>query len=315
MKKLIFTAVILSIIIAGCNKNEDSDPIIKYGKNVFTTKVDGIDREYIVSIPKGYDGTVAFPVVYMLHGTSGNGEKFYNTSGWKELGEKENIITVFPSGLSYCINDDGEIKNISKWNTTHYTTWTYCTGVTPPDDIKFLKQSMDELGRNYNINKKRIYFVGFSNGGQMCARLAIELGDRIAAIVESGGSFAIDTTYTPVRKMPITFQKGNGDYGPNNSGPFIPLSKLDSLIQLPQFQLYDIAQTHIKSFDLNPNFTITGDTNKVVIATYIPNDGNTTNNFNVAYINGLTHQYPNGTNHWLHGAEVNWAWLKGFSLP
>lgn len=316
MKKLIFTTVILSIIILGCNKNEGpDDQIIKYGKNEFTTSVDGIKREYIVSVPKGYDGTVAFPVVYMLHGTSGDGEKFYNISGWKELGEKENVITVFPSGLSYCIIDDGEQKKTSKWNTINYTSWQYCSDVTPPDDVKFLKQSMDELGRKYNINKKRIYFVGFSNGGQMCARLSIELGDRIAAIVESGGSFAYDTTYTPVRKVPITFQKGNGDYGPGNEGPFIPLSKLDSLLQLPQFQIYKIAQTHIKSFDLNPNNTITGDTNRVVIATYTPNDGNTTNNFNIAYISGLKHQYPNGTNHWLNGAQVNWAWLKDFSLP
>jgi hypothetical protein len=31
---------------------------------------------------------MATPVVFMLHGTSGGGEKFYNISGWKEVGTK-----------------------------------------------------------------------------------------------------------------------------------------------------------------------------------------------------------------------------------
>ncbi len=315
MKKLI-AALLLPFLILGCTEKEDPiNPIIQYGKNEVTTMVDGLEREYIVSVPMGYDGSAEFPVVFMLHGTGGDGQKFYNISGWKELGEKENIITVFPSSLSKCIIDDGEQKTISKWNCLPVRNWHYCSKVTPPDDIKFLSQVIDEIESKYKIDDKRIYFVGFSNGGQMCAKLSIQLGNRIAAIVESAASFSIDTTYNPVRKMPITYQMGNGDYGPGNVGPFIPLSELDSLLTLTDRRLYTITQTNIKSFDLNPNYTITGDTNKVVVATYTPNDGNTTNNFNLALIKDLTHMYPNGVNHWMHGAQVNWNWLKQFSLP
>ncbi len=56
----------------------------------FTLKLDGADREYIVVKPSGVVPPGGYPVVFMFHGTSGDGEQFYNTSRWKEKGEKEN---------------------------------------------------------------------------------------------------------------------------------------------------------------------------------------------------------------------------------
>ncbi|OWY22725.1 hypothetical protein C7N43_22635 [Sphingobacteriales bacterium UPWRP_1] len=74
------------------------------GKNRFVTNVDGFNREYYVHVPLSYTPNSAIPVVFMLHGTSGDGDKFYNTSWWKEVGEAENILTVFPSSWQHCIN-------------------------------------------------------------------------------------------------------------------------------------------------------------------------------------------------------------------
>jgi hypothetical protein len=31
-------------------------------------------------------------------------------------------------------------------------------------------------------------------------------------------------------------------------------------------------------------------------------------------IKGLGHQYPNGKNNWMKGAEVRWEWFKQFRL-
>jgi len=316
MKNSICAICLLAILIVGCGKNEPPvNPDIKYGKNKFSTVVDGIEREYFVSVPKNYDGKTAVPVVFMLHGTGGDGEKFYNISGWKEVGDQENILTVFPSALSRCIIEEGEAKTISKWNSLPAANFYYCAKVTPPDDVKFFKTIIDEITEKYKIDSKRIYFVGFSNGGQMCAKLSMEMGDKIAAIVESAAAFRMDTTFVPVRKMPVTFQLGNGDYGPGKEGPFIPLSNLSSMLSFPGPQPYATTQTYIKSFDLNPNYTISGDTDTVVIATYLPNEVNANYEYNFALIKDLAHLYPNGANHLLYGARINWAWLKNYTLP
>lgn len=308
-KTLVFTSL---LFIFGCSKEKPNSSIIVYGKNVFTAVVDGIERNYIVSVPQSYNGKKVFPVVFMLHGTGGDGEQSYNNSGWKELGEQENILTVFPTGLVRCNNDEGVMSISTKWNSQPTNNWSYCQNVTAPDDVKFLSQIIDELIQKYKIDSKRIYFVGFSNGGQMCAKLSIYLSDRIAAIVESAGSFNIDSTITwnPVRKLPISFILGNEE------GAFeIPLSQFESILNTSGFKPYIVQKTHVRLFDLNPKYKILGDTNSVVYAVFTPNDGNVKNNFNFLFVRGLGHEYPNGVNHWLYGAQYNWNWLKQFTLP
>lgn len=316
-----FMLAVAALTISSCkNDNGINDPAPSgyvTGKNRFTMQVDGDNREYYVHVPARYNANTATPVVFMLHGTSGDGEKFYNISGWKEVGETENILTVFPSSWRYCIIDEGVQKTTTKWNSQP-SEWQPCAGERLRDDVKFLSMIISELKAKFNVDGKRIYLAGFSNGGQMAAKCTIEMSDKFAAIVESAGSFYADTTWVPLRKMPTTFQIGNEDYGPGNTGPAIPLSMLDTLLStpgLPFSRYYRVANVHVKSFGLNPSFTISGDTNTVSIATYTPLTPNPNNSFRFALIKGLAHAYPNGTNHWLEAAKVNWAWMKNYTLP
>lgn len=309
---IITMAALLLIAAASCKK--DNPDTIQYGKNRVTTMVDGSEREYYVHVPEAYDGSTAVPVVFMLHGTSGDGEKFYNISGWKEVGEAENILTVFPSSWRYCIIDEGVQKTTTKWNSQP-AEWQFCPDETPRDDIKFLNQIIDELSDKYNVDEKRIYLAGFSNGGQMAALCSVMMSDVLAAVVENAGSFYTDTTWTPLRRIPTAFQLGNKDQGAGVDAEEIPLSKLDTILLNPDFLPGRAAGTHVKTFGLSPNFTISGDTSTAVIATYPSLDGNPNVSFNFIFVKGLGHMYPNGDNHWMKAAERQWEWLKQFSLP
>lgn len=311
------------ILLNSCQKEDskgNSSSGVSKGKIRFTPVVDGVAREYYVHVPESYSGTTAVPMVFMLHGTSGNGNDMYDRSGWKEVGEEQNILTVYPSSLRYCINDNGEIKNTTKWNTPPDAEWIFCPGQNPRDDIKFLTEVINEIGVNYKIDTKRIYLVGFSNGGQMAAKCAISLSDKLAAVVENASAFYKDTVYIPKRKLPVMFQVGNEDYGPGNTGPVLPLSKLDTLINTPGIPLlngkhYKIAHRHMVNFGLNPAYTISGDTNSVTWATYRPAAPATGFEFRFVFVKDLKHAYPNGENHWMEAARIHWAWLKQFSMP
>ena len=316
-----FMFTVAALLMTSCKSNDSiTDPTPSgyvVGKNRFTTPVDGDTREYYVHVPTRYNANTPTPVVFMLHGTTDQGERFYNNSGWKEVGETENILTVYPSSWQYCIIEDGVRTTTTKWNSQP-AEWQPCAGERLRDDVKFLNTIISELKSKFNVDAKRIYVVGFSNGGQMAAKCSIEMSDKFAAMVESAGSFSTDTTWTPLRKMPITYQVGNEDYGTGNTGPTIPLSKLNILVStpgLPVSKFYRIAGVHVRSFALNPNFTISGDTNTVSIATYTALTLNPNNSFRVVLIKGMAHVYPNGTNHWLEGAKANWAWMKNYTLP
>ncbi|HHH49402.1 MAG TPA: alpha/beta hydrolase [Saprospiraceae bacterium] len=283
------------------------------GKNRFTTMVDGDEREYYVHVPQTYQNDQSVPVVFMLHGSSGNGLKFYNISGWKEVGETENIITVFPSSWKYCIIDDGKVKNTTKWHAFP-GSFEFCNNETPRDDVKFLRQIIKELNQRFNIDNQRIYLVGFSNGGGMAYRAAVEMSDVLAAVVESAGMYLGDTQYTPIRNIPITFQLGNIDRKWFDEGVIVPLSQLDDLLQHSTlFQL--MASNHTDAFDYASQYSLEGDTLKVMTATFkgVPDNGS--REFRFSLIHGLGHNYPNGKNHPLEGAVLNWEWLKQYSLP
>lgn len=291
--------------------NEQNSNEYQIGKNRFVIDMNGDSREYYVHVPEKYDKNGKTPVVFMLHGTSGDGEKFYNFSGWKEVGENENIITVYPSSWRHCIIEEGRVKNTTKWNV-YPGSFAYCAGETPRDDIQFLREIINELGQKFNIDSKRTYMVGFSNGGAMTFRCAVEMSDLFAAVVEASGTIQVDTLLTPKRNLPIFFQTGNSDdkfLGPNKD---IPITSLDSL--LTSAGLSPIMNTHINSFSLNSNYTVSSSLNGMASAHFnaIPNDND--RHLRFVLIENLEHAYPNGMNHPFKGAEVHWKWLEQFRL-
>ncbi len=311
---LVFTTFI------ACQNNDDLDittNAYKMGKNRFTININGDTREYYVHVPTVYDENTKTPVVFMLHGTSGDGEKFYNISGWKEVGEVENIITVYPSSWRHRIIDRGQQKNTTKWNV-YSGSFTYQSGETPKDDINFLKEIINELHQKFNVDPKRIYMVGFSNGGAMAFRCAVEMSDVFAAVVEASGTIQVDTLFNPKRNLPILWQTGNSDDAYLGNRPDVPLTSIDSLLN--SSGLLPIMNTHLNSFNLDSSYILSNDPG-IAYARYNPLTRttpltNTTERYMIfALLENLEHQYPNGINHPIKGAETHWEWLKQFTLP
>ena len=56
------------------------------------------------------------------------------------------------------------------------------------DDVAFIRALLDDLMRAYQVDAKRVYATGMSNGAIMAYRLASELSDRIAAIAPVAGA-------------------------------------------------------------------------------------------------------------------------------
>jgi len=78
------------------------------------------------------------------------------------------------------------------------------------DDVAFIRALLDDLGVVVNVDPKRVYATGISNGGMMCYRLAAELSDRIAAVAPVAGTMAIEKA-SPKRPVPIIHFHGTAD--------------------------------------------------------------------------------------------------------
>jgi len=321
MKLSYLLNLLLISLLWSCSKDNSDKPSYSIGKNQFKIQVDGKERIYFVHVPAGYSHDRETPVVFMFHGTDQTGEQFYNISGWKEVGDAQNILTVFPSALSYCVTEDGITKPSTKWNVIG-AGYTYCNGVIPSDDIHFVREIIKQLKNNYNVDAHRIYTVGFSNGGEFAARTALEMSNELAASTSTGGGGAMprDTTIIPSRKLPVMLIFGNQDGKilshlglPSNAS--IPMG-FDSVYSKYPF-LYKVQiDPYVRCFELNDkSYQVLGDTNSVVYANYYGVSGMADNTFRIVEIKNLHHEYPNGINHPLNGALHNWEWFKQFKLP
>lgn len=298
------------ILIMACQKDSivDSPPKkLQKGKNIVTTLVDNIERTYLVHVPSSYDENSALPAVLMLHGTTGNGEIFYQISGWKELGERERVITVFPSSLAYCYVEDGKQKTNTKWHSLPGDV-QYCNESDRKDDVKFLRKIIDEMSQTIQLDKKKIYIVGFSSGAQMALKAALESSDIFAAALECSGTAINAINSKAVQQVPIGFQLGNAD-PLFFSKPFY-LSKFNDLLSTDFFN--QLIDNHTNAFGYKKTYTIMGDTTRAVIANFEAQKPSK-NNFFILLIKNMEHIYPNNVNFPFNGAEAHWEWFKQFS--
>ena len=137
---------------------------------------DGVTREYILIVPKSYDGTSRVPLMLSFHGFGGKASDFLKYTDWESIAESENFILVCPQG--------SELDGYSHWNPELEAP----DNKSDVDDFGFIDALIDELTSNYNIDVERIYACGYSNGAFFTYALACYKSDRIAAIGSIAGT-------------------------------------------------------------------------------------------------------------------------------
>ncbi|MBQ4819310.1 T9SS type A sorting domain-containing protein [Aquimarina sp. MMG016] len=136
-----------------------------------TIQNDGRTRQYRLYVPASYDANKPAPLILNYHGFTNNIDIQYNQSNFQQLAEDNQFIFVTPQGLGFL--PGWAINNNFGGNE---------------DDLGFSDALIDKIQQDYNINEKRIYATGFSNGGFFSYRLACELSPRIAAVASVAGS-------------------------------------------------------------------------------------------------------------------------------
>ncbi|HXQ11982.1 MAG TPA: PHB depolymerase family esterase [Caulobacteraceae bacterium] len=192
-----------------------------------TLNVGGVERTAYLHAPDRIDPARRYPLVIGFHGGAGNAEGYIENSQLFAKGEAAGFIVVCPQGTPIPIAGDHRV-----WNSgPEYERSSHGT-----DDVAFTRLIIDQVSRMYAIDPKRVFVTGFSNGGQMAYRLALELPDRIAAIAPmSGGRLAGDER--PARPVPVMHFHGaadtvyplGGGLGPNSIGR-TPHASIDEVI-------------------------------------------------------------------------------------
>lgn len=170
------------------------------GDNSRTLQVDGLCRSFLVHLPPSHDPREPTAVVLVFHRAGTNGRNMVCFSGMSDRADEARFIVVYPNGT-------GLGKRLLTWNSGGFLGPRACQR---PDDVRFVERLLDELGSLVNVDPKRVYATGHSNGAMMCYRLAAGLSDRIGAIAPVSGTMAIAYA-SPRRPAPVLHFHGTAD--------------------------------------------------------------------------------------------------------
>jgi len=155
----------------------------------------GGDRPALVGIPLDYDPTVSHPLIIILHGFGPfTGEIQAGFLGMLDMIDEKGFVMVLPDGT---LNEDGD----RFWNATP----ACCDFLNEEiDDVGYLGGLIEEAKQIYNVDEKRVYLMGHSNGGFMSFRMACEASELITAIVSLAGSTFADSTDCQPATLPVS---------------------------------------------------------------------------------------------------------------
>ena len=178
---------------------------------------DGRERSYVVHVPPGYDPAQPVPLVLVFHGGGGNAENVQRMTGFNATADAEGFIVAYPNG-------SGRLKEkLLTWNGgtccgfDKLTTGGYAVE-QDIDDVGFVKAVIEDLDAVANVDRRRIYATGMSNGAIMSYRLACELSDVIAAIGPVAATQNVERC-EPERPVPVIHFHGDSDqHAPYDGG-------------------------------------------------------------------------------------------------
>jgi len=165
-----------------------------------TLSVDGLEREFLIRLPKNYTSAKQLPVIFALHGGGGNYKNTMSLYNFTDVADTYGYIIVAPNA----INKSWSMKGISsrvKGNRQDI------------DDVHFISVLIDTVVKYYKGDEKRVFCTGISRGGIFSLYLAGELSKRITAIAPVCASIptTVANNYTYTHPTPVLLINGTAD--------------------------------------------------------------------------------------------------------
>lgn len=169
----------------------------------------GIERTYLLHVPASYDRRHAVALVLSFHGGGGNANNQIQTSGFNTLADEKGFLVAYPNGTGR------QEDKLLTWNGGACCGYAVASQV---DDVGFVRALVADVQSKYDIDPKRIYATGMSNGAMLSYRLACEASDLFAAVAPVAGTLN-DPGCNPSQPVSIIHFHGTQDtHVPYNGG-------------------------------------------------------------------------------------------------
>lgn len=133
-------------------------------------------------VPAAYDPAVETPLVVVLHTFGGSGELQESYLRMRPMADAFTFLYAYPDGT---LDADGD----RFWNATDVCCDNFGSGV---DDSAYLRTLIETIAEQCNVDRRRIYLIGQSNGAYMSYRMACDHADTLSTVVPLAGATFFD---------------------------------------------------------------------------------------------------------------------------
>jgi polyhydroxybutyrate depolymerase len=144
----------------------------------------GGERPVELHVPAGFQCGNPAPLLFMLHGYESTGSLEEAYFGFEKVADEKGFFYAHPEGT---VDSTG----MQFWNATDACCNFYGSSV---DDSTYLVELIDQIAQEWDIDPKRVYLFGHSNGAFMAYRMACDHADRFAAVGGLAGAMFDDPT-------------------------------------------------------------------------------------------------------------------------
>ena len=176
LKKIITFVMILSMLAGVCSCSKAPRPqsqitdVVQTKDNTYECQFEGVTFKFVLFLPEKVDGNT--PLILMMTGLNTNSSGFKSQTNMDE--------TACPRGYAVCYVQPGLRTGGRGWDC----------GLSEPrevDSLDYLVNLVIYLQDEYGLSKTKAFAAGFSNGGFMAHRVAMEASDTFLAVASVAG--------------------------------------------------------------------------------------------------------------------------------
>jgi len=168
-----------------------------------TTQIDAGRGEIPLIVPDNYASSAPTPLIVLLHGYGSNGVQQNDYMRIGELVNRYGFILATPDGTQ-----ETQGRNARFWNASDACCNFYANEL---DDSAYVLGIINTVKAQYNVDERRIYLIGHSNGGFMSYKAAHEHSGVIAGIASLAGAEATVVRSAPANPVHILQIHGTAD--------------------------------------------------------------------------------------------------------
>ncbi len=180
-----------------------------------TIQSGGVERTYMLQVPPQHDGLKPLPLALNFHGMGSNANDADKDIGLAAHAKRNGYVLIVPQGIG----------NVPSWNSGGVFL-----EISKADDVRFVRDMLDETGTEFCIDPTRIFSMGESNGGGMSDRLGCEMPDRIVAITPVSGAYTRRPKKCSTKRL-VSVLEFHGDA--DTMTPYIPTGPFSAFLGIP----------------------------------------------------------------------------------